>query len=340
MNNGLCHPNSCESTNMRTSKTPFTQFAEEVLTIYGLESRKATVVKMRQVLREIAQVAPTVGALKPVAIAKWRNAHPGRSPATIDSLMRSLRAACAIGIASGYWTSSPLAVPQLWPDMSEDDDEDDDEPSHHSIASIRRVLQHLQAEAPKSWHAHRLFALACTVALTGIRKNEALHLTIPDIDFETRTIRVMSKRARRSPRRSAGAKPKTKASQAPVGMPPELVPILEAWIPLTAAIWLFPGFERVGPWTGGPPGHKPLERLKAEASIAGVVGFTFQSLRHSWATHAEYFGLGDTMIQRQLRHTTRRTQLVYRHADLTNMSNSVRPFCFLSDSTAPAQAQA
>lgn len=48
-------------------------------------------------------------------------------------------------------------------------------------------------------------------------------------------------------------------------------------------------------------------------------GFTFLSLRHSFATHAEHWGLSPAMIQRILRHTSVRTQIGYRHADAANL---------------------
>jgi integrase len=129
-------------------------------------------------------------------------------------------------------------------------------------------------------------------------------------------------------------------------MPDELAAVLELWVakavapPLVALrrasrpaqLWLFPGSTGANAWTGGPPGYKPLDVLVAAGSAVGVDGFTFQSLRHSWATHGEYWGLGETMIQRQLRHTTRKTQQVYRHADLANLATSVRAISFVGPS--------
>jgi integrase len=53
-------------------------------------------------------------------------------------------------------------------------------------------------------------------------------------------------------------------------------------------------------------------------------------LRHSWATHAEARGLGELMVQRQLRHTTKRTQKHYRHADEANIAAAVGGFTIRS----------
>jgi integrase len=297
---------------MRTTSVPYSQFMEDVLEIYSFRSRK-TIAKMAQVLREFGALVTTMPQLKPATIAKWRKAHPDRAPGTVHSLLRSFRAAIEIGIASGYLTASPL-IPQVWPELPNPDEVAE---KYHTLAEIRAVLGRLQALSGAGWHEHRLYALAATVAYTGLRRNEALYLTIPDVDLTARCIRVVARR-----------KLKTRASAQPVGLPDELAVILEPWIPRTGAIWVFPGATRRAPWTGGPPGYKPLDRLKAEGLAAGVPGFTFLSLRHSWATHAEWWGLGDTMIQRQLRHTTRKTQDHYRHADVANIAASVRSISF------------
>jgi integrase len=123
---------------------------------------------------------------------------------------------------------------------------------------------------------------------------------------------------------------KTPESAAPVPLCGELREILAEWRPHAGPTWLFPGLERVGPWTGGMPGRKPLDRLKQAGEAAGVPHLTFQSLRHSWATHAETaWGLSDALIMRVLRHTTGRTSREhYRHADLVNLATAVRSISY------------
>ena len=128
---------------------------------------------------------------------------------------------------------------------------------------------------------------------------------------------------------------KTEMSSQPVPMPTALVPILEEWmghrldIPEPPAVsvpdcpFLFPNVTRTNAWTGGPWGFRPIDQLKAAGERAGVQDFTFLSLRHSYATHAESWGLSAPMIQRVLRHTTVRTQQHYRHADVANMRAAV-----------------
>jgi integrase len=94
--------------------------------------------------------------------------------------------------------------------------------------------------------------------------------------------------------------------------------------------WLFPSITGSSNWKGGCPGTKPLDRLHDVAKRAGVEGgMTFLSLRHSWATHAEYHGYGPALIQRVLRHTTEQTAAKwYRHADLPNLIERCAGFDF------------
>lgn len=92
--------------------------------------------------------------------------------------------------------------------------------------------------------------------------------------------------------------------------------------------WVIPNVTRTGPWRGGMDGTRPCDALKGLGRRAGVEGFTFQSLRHSWATHAEFWGFSDTVIQRILRHTNTRTQQRYRHAELNNLRELVGPIDF------------
>jgi integrase len=197
---------------------------------------------------------------------------------------------------------------------------------HHPQEDIRRVLELLKTEIGQEqgwprWRARRLYALVATFAYTGLRRDEALNLHAEDIDFDLRMIMLVERSKRM----------KTEKSAQPVPMPAALVPILEGWLEhwadgpegLPECPFLFPGVTRVGPWNGGPPGHRPIDQIKAAGERAGVQGFTFLSLRHSYATHAESWGLSAAMIQRVLRHTTLGTQKHYRHADVDNMRNAV-----------------
>ena len=197
---------------------------------------------------------------------------------------------------------------------------------HHSRAEIKAVLDLMKAEAGfrgwRGWKAKRLLAATAIAAYAGLRAAELLHLHVEDVDLAARSITIRSRGSHRT---------KTTGSEAVVPVPAALATILGDYLthrmdgpPGTPSPsecpWLIPGARRNSPWLGGSPGHKPVEQLTATALRAGVEEMTFQSLRRSWATHAEFWGLSGPLIARVLRHTTERTsETWYRAADLPNL---------------------
>lgn len=292
----------------------FHRFAAEVRMIYQLKA-PATSQKMSQVLDEFAELGiKKTSELKPVTIAQWLLAHTDRAPATNDSLLRSFRSAVAIAVASGYVKTNPFGIRIDVPDF---DPEIQGKRRHHSTADVGRVLQLASDEAAGcDWKCCRREALVYTYAYAALRKNEALYLQRPDVDLKRSVFHI---------RPRAGRKLKTKASAADVPIAPPLMAVLPRWLERSrSALWVFPGATKVGPWDGGPPGHKPLCEIKALGRRAGVDGLTILSFRHSFATHAAVWGLSDKMVQAILRHTTTRTQRCYTHADLEDMLAAVR----------------
>jgi integrase len=272
----------------------------------------------------------------------------GEHPNGTHALLARIRAAVNYAAAKKYVQASPFANRRRWvrkvsPAKA---------PVWHSREAIAKVLSraqedvarkrnHCQAGPWAEWRAHRLYALAATVAYTGVRKMEALCLRVEDLMFEERIILIQS-------RRDHGTK--TEASAQPVPMPAPLVEILRGWAPHLAIPkdfrvrssfqpranprgkpdpgWVFPNAGRSGPWLGGSPGRQPLHCLVNLGLRAGVREFTFQSLRHSWATNAEYWGLSEVQIQRMLRHTNTRTQSYYRHAEASNLRAMIQGIGF------------
>lgn len=306
---------------------PWGDFATEVLSVYSAARAPLTRSKMRQVLRIFGSL-PTVRSvadLTPGNVAEFKRAVAvGRAPATVAGLISYLSAAASYAVSRGYLWSSPFAAVRDWGTGSEPiDEEDQAEAGHHPIEAIGRVLDHLAGNRG-SWKGHRLYALACVVAFTGLRKREALCLKVADVDLEARAIHVRRRRRLKRP-----------TAAAPVPVPDVLAEVLSGWLPRVGSEWLIPKLDRSGPWLHGGPGGRPLDRLVAAAEEAGVPGFTFQSLRHSWATHAESaWGLSELVVQRVLRHTTTRTQKLYRKADLANLASAVRSIDFGPSSVA------
>lgn len=291
---------------------PFAEFSAELDAVYRARGVKATAQKMRQALREFGELpaVETTADMTPPNFAAWINAHPGRKPNTTHSLLSYLRTATNYAEKMRYLAAEPFkAIPLAkWVRTVEPDAK-----RHLTLAEIARVFAHLKARKA-SWEGHRLYALFAVVAYTGIRRMEALHLACADCIFDHGCISI----------RPRGRRLKTRKSAQPVPMSDRLAEILREWIPRTGSEWLIPGRRGRVPWTGGGPGCKPLDQLKAAGEAAGVEGLTFLTLRHSWATHAESaWGFGEAMIQRNLRHTRRDTQDHYRQPDLVNLRGHV-----------------
>jgi integrase len=333
---------------------PWADFSAEVLALYAPPLRAAsTRDKVRQALRQVAALGvASTAEIGPQLVARFVAAQPpANSPNTTRGLLSSLRACCNYALDQGYCRASPFNRRRRWVRASAPLVK-----KFHSREEIARVLDMMRRDVGRKarggwaeWRARRLYALASTVAYTGLRKMEALRLRVEDIDLPGRMLLIVER---------SGGRLKTVSSAAPVPLPDALVPVLAEWLPhlvlpasdpaddigpaprrnpgrVRDAGWVFPNVFRTGPWTGGSPGHDPLDRMKAAGLRAGVEGFTFLSLRHSFATHAEYWGLSDTMIQRILRHTSVRTQLHYRHAETINMRAKVAGLTFGHELSAP-----
>jgi len=325
---------------MRIRPIPFPDFRDEILRLYQPPHRAAaTRRQVAQVMREIAALdVKTTADLTPALVARYVESRPpGQSPRTLHGMLRVLRSIANQAVISGVLRVSPFAarrvsswVGRMGPPT---------EKKHYSREEIRRVLtlmgQDVQTTAGWSqWRARRLYALTATVAYAGLRTNEALTLHAADIRLEARYIGLTDRG------RDGGYRFKTAGSEQPVPMPEALVPIVGEWLehrldhpadrPLPIDCpWFVPNITRTSNWNGGCPGTKPLDRLHDVARRAGVEGMTFLSLRHSWATHAEYHGYGPALIQRVLRHTTERTaEMWYRHSDVPNLVERVAGFDF------------
>jgi integrase len=297
---------------------PFAEFSAELSKLYVPPLRaKTTCRMMTHMLRSVAEeLGPdgTTAGLNPELIARLVAARPHLSPHSVKALLRCVKVACNYALQMGYLKSSPFAFRKQWVRAGEPTRR-----KHHSREEIARVLDLMAKDVERKegwaqWRARRLYALVATVAYTGMRKMEATYLKIEDVLMDERMILIVSRPDNRL---------KTPRSAQPVPIPEALVKILETWLPHAQCEWAFPNVYRTAPWTGGSPGYRPFDRIKRLGKRAGVEGFNFLSLRHSWATHAEYWGISETMIQRILRHTNTQTQQHYRHADAVNMRAAI-----------------
>ncbi|MDB5349451.1 MAG: site-specific recombinase XerD [Planctomycetota bacterium] len=293
---------------------PLPQWSEEVAAFYAGKAQ-TTRLKAAQALRMAIGLAgpdATTEALTPELVARFAASRPEIRPATMDGLMRSLRAACNLAVSRGQLAGVPFSPETPWPSLKS-------VPAlrsrHHSRAELARFLAALAAGAT-TWDGGRLYALGAVYTYCGLRRNEALRLRVEDVDFRQGILRVV---------RRNGKALKTVASEAAVPMPKALVAILKAWVGRCGSEWLFPGMRRRGPWVGGMVGKKPADRLKAVAASVGIRGLGPHTLRHSLATHLRgFYGLSPKQVQMILRHSNQYTQELYCHQDLENLGALVR----------------
>lgn len=303
--------------------------------------RKSTLAKMRTVLREFGDL-PGVELSTDVtaaAIRAWLAKYPDRAPMTQRSYLSALRAALRLSRKAGWIDFNPFELRTVcdWVPFAAFDEEDEEPGSrrHCSIAEICRLLCLLDREAREGgWPAWRLQALVYTYVHTGLRKSEALGLRVSDYRDGVFRVRGNSRRDL-----------KTRSSRRVVGASPELVTVLDWWIPRCGSSeWLFPGVIRRGPWLGGSPGYRPLDQVRAAGERAGIEGLTIHSLRRSIATHARRLGLTRDDVQDLLGHADVETQDDwYREQDAENARELARRIRFrpptpFADGQAPPPA--
>ena len=293
------------------------RFRDEVLALYEPPLRaRHSWFKVRQVLDILRNVGcRSTSDFTPGTVARFVASNPAWKPATVKGLLGYLSPIFSYAKLMGYVRIDPFSIRRDWYRSPELVDDDRAEPDRYlSVDDLSRLLDLLESRKA-SWTGGRLYALTATFAYTGMRRNEGLTRAVADFDLTRRIVTLKPRKIRL----------KTVASAQPVGLPNELVPILEEWLPRTGSKWAFPGIRGNSPWTGGSMGKRPLDELQAAAGEIGIHA-TWQMFRHTWATLAEARGIGELMVQRQLRHTSKRTQLHYRHADAANIANAVGSF--------------
>lgn len=293
----------------------FDRFVREYLSVRAASRRKGTVGKDRQALRELGALGlRSTRDLTPEAIGRFIAASraTGRSDVTTDGLVRAIAAACTYAVKLGHLRVSPFEVVDCW---GLDTEPAEEVVRYLTLPQLGRLLGTLERGAT-DWRGRRLYALVATVAYTGIRRSEALHLRREDVDLRRGFLRI--------PKRRLSHRAKTRASAALVPIPSPLRAVLIDWRRRNRSPWLFPGVTGRGPWTGGSPGFKPLDELKAAAREAGLGRVTFLMLRHSFATHAPRWGIDAIRLKQILRHTTIRTQRHYVHPDEEGLRDAVR----------------
>ena len=108
-----------------------------------------------------------------------------------------------------------------------------------------------------------------------------------------------------------------------------LAAVLATWLPRRPAGQVFPN-GRGKPWSGGAPGYRPIDQLRAAGARVGVAGFTPGSLRHSFGTAAATtWHVAPATLQCWMGHTTLRTTLKYYvHLEMAHLIEAARLISF------------
>jgi site-specific recombinase XerD len=145
-----------------------------------------------------------------------------------------------------------------------------------------------------------------TIYATGLRINEALHLTADQIDRSRMVVRVLGK----------GQKERL------VPLSPILLEELrDYWSDTRPTQWMFPGKDS----------HKPLnattvqKACKRACRAAGLPRITPHTLRHCHATHLLEAGVDTRTIQALLGHHRIGTTALYTHVTLAGVQQVISP---------------
>lgn len=308
---------------------PWAMFSHQVLQLYRPPMRRPTTrAKLRQVLKELGRRCETTADLTVEVISDYvAEDHAGHSPAYVDGLLRALSAACSYGAhprRRHLWDPFEERAVSEW--LPGDELEVSDPwPKHRTADETRKVLAEADSRAALGrWRDLRLRWAVYAWAYTGALKSEILGLERADLDVARGLIRIRSHSGRR-------LKERARASLLPMAAP--LLDVTRGYLEdlernYPGCRWAVPHHFGTGPWLSGRPGHRPLDEVRELGRRAGVEGLTILSFRHTLATRLEAEGVPDIIIQRILRHASRRTQLSYRNPDLPAMRQAFDRLAF------------
>jgi integrase/recombinase XerD len=165
-----------------------------------------------------------------------------------------------------------------------------------TLEEVRRLIHAVRLPHHKTYF--------WTVYSLGLRRTEALHLQVGDIDSARALVHV---------HRGKGAKDRY------VPLPSRTLHVLRAyWLSHRHPHWLFPALGRNR--RGSPTATRPMPEASVDAALRRVVGqlglrksVSIHTLRHSYATHLLEAGVVLPRIQHYLGHSSLRSTMVYLH---------------------------
>lgn len=158
-----------------------------------------------------------------------------------------------------------------------------------------------------------LHYFAMTMAYTGLRVNECIHLTLNDVNFEEEYIQVIH---------GKGGKNRTIPLNAQLKV--QLLDYLENHRPETASLFFF-ALKR----TGTVSAQYVNRTLKVACQKAGIEKHvTSHILRHSFASYLVKKDTHVAVIQRLLGHASLKTTSVYLHVNQDDLQDAVNQIDF------------
>lgn len=284
-------------------QTTWERFRSRLDTLYAPRSR-GTRLKVSEVCGRLEALGVTSPRdLTPALAAEFAAALPANAN-TARGQLGYLRTVYLVAREDGLIRAS--AVPnwkRLRPPAAR--------PTRNPVLSREQVGRLLAWQRGHSadWRGRRIFGLTAAVALTGLRRDEALYLRRGDYDWGRSLLHVTG--------RDDPDGVKTPGSVRSVPVCPELREVLRAWVPYAAGSpWLFPGASLAVPWVHGEADARPLAWLQRSARAAGVGHVTWHGLRHSFATIAlRDWRLPLWAVSKILGHSSVKTTERYLHLD-------------------------
>ncbi len=225
------------------------------------------------------------------------------SISTVNSVMRTCTAIFKFAMRRGYTQQNPAALAERLR-IGSGELVGDDDADHSGSVDPREVLD--PAEIRRLIKAAKLgydVTLVTTVALTGMRIDEALALRWGDVEIDAGNLHVRRSLswAAGTPARAVFTLPKTKSGLRTIPFPAELSHALKLWklqCPKGEADLIFPNPE-------GQPIHRTnllRSALYPACRRAGLRQVGFHSLRHSYASILIMNGASITETQHLLGH--------------------------------------
>lgn len=292
----------------------------------GKDHAPSTLRQVEFLLRELRAVGvKKTSDIRTSTVTAIKRRNPQWSPSSLRSYLRALRAMCRRARKSGWLKVDPFDLDPI-PTWTRDDARAAPPRRQWALgpAEIRRVLATADGEAEAGdWSARRLRAYVWALLMLGMRPGELQRLEVWDVDLARRIVTI---RAKAVPVRGKGDRwwrPKTVGSAATIPIGDRLAAVLGEWIPQTGCRWLFPGTKRLGPWTSGGPGVRPLDQVKALGERAGVPGLWQKTGRKSVGTNARRAGVSKSDRRDLFRHSDESTGDLYDEGDVEGLRPAV-----------------